>query len=86
VGRVKPTDYPLRKCREAVFSPQGLAYICELPELHRGPCLSQSIRTSIERRNAWEAANPATANTSLPSPDIIIDTRAPSATREARSD
>lgn len=50
-----------------------MAYICELPDLHLGPCMSQSVRDSMQRRVAWEGENPDQVTASHPSQDIIAD-------------
>lgn len=50
-------EAPQRTCREAVFGDYQ-AYSCELPDLHGGPCRSWSVQASVQRRQAWETANP----------------------------
>jgi hypothetical protein len=67
-----PSEYPARKCREAVFNEHGMAYICELADLHRGPCASLSVKASMLRRDTWEDANPDDINATHPSDDIIL--------------
>jgi hypothetical protein len=68
---MKPSEYPSRSCREAVTNQQGMFYSCELRSLHMGPCASQSVQATIERRDAWEKAHPADAATLRPSDDLI---------------
>lgn len=36
-----------------------MAYGCELPDEHKGPCASNSVVASLQRREAWEAAQEA---------------------------
>jgi hypothetical protein len=36
-----------------------MAYTCELPDLHKGPCVSLSVKDSVTRREAWERAQKA---------------------------
>lgn len=50
--------YPERSCREAVWG-DHLGYNCELPELHSGPCVSWTVRASLQRRQAWEISEQA---------------------------
>lgn len=64
-------EYPVKACREAVWNDVGLAYTCELPNLHMGPCASQSVARSVKARDAWEEANPDQA-TATGGGDIII--------------
>lgn len=54
---MKRAEYPQRSCRQPV---QGLHqdYSCELPEHHPGPDASFSVKPSVEKRDAWEEANP----------------------------
>lgn len=68
----KSAEYPQRKCREHVWNDVGLAYGCELPDLHTGPCASQSVQRASEARDRWEAANPDLVGQSLPGGDIIL--------------
>ena len=51
-------EYPERRCREAVFNDAGMAYSCEVVDLHPGPCASFSVLASVERREQYEKANP----------------------------
>lgn len=51
-------EYPERKCREGVFNDAGLAYTCELSELHPGPHANFSVRSSVEARERYEENNP----------------------------
>lgn len=76
---MKAAEYPQKRCREAVFNQVGMAYPCELPMLHTGPCGSFSVKESTDRRDAWEQANPDLLHQSVDGGDIIIDT--PGATR-----
>jgi len=50
---IPKTEWPQRTCRDAVWGPHQ-AYTCELPDLHLGPCVSLSVRASVQRREAWE--------------------------------
>lgn len=50
--------WPERSCREPVWG-QHQAYVCEIPDLHRGPCVSLSVKDSVTRREAWEKAQEA---------------------------
>lgn len=52
---MRKAEFPQRTCREPVWGVQ--AYSCELPDLHPGPHASFSVKESVERRDAWEAAN-----------------------------
>lgn len=52
--------FPERSCRDHVWG-EHQAYACELPDLHAGPCVSLSVRASIQRREAWETAQEQTA-------------------------
>ena len=54
---MKVVEFPGRKCREAVWN-DLIAYSCELPDLHPGPCASTSLASSVTRRDEWEQANP----------------------------
>jgi hypothetical protein len=54
---MKIAEYPERKCRLPVAGPVQ-DYPCEVREYHAGPCATLSVRTSTERRDTWEAANP----------------------------
>ena len=51
-------EYPQRMCKQAVWGKNDAAYHCELPDLHPGPCASQSSKVSVEARDRWEAAHP----------------------------
>lgn len=51
-------EWPKRSCREPVWS-EHLPYTCELADEHRGPCASNSVAASLQRREAWEAAQEA---------------------------
>jgi hypothetical protein len=48
-------EWPMRSCREPVWT-EYIAHTCELPEEHRGPCASNSVPSSLQRREAWEEA------------------------------
>lgn len=48
-------SYPERSCRDHVHG-DYVSYTCELPELHKGPCVSWTVRASLQRRQAWENA------------------------------
>ena len=56
--KIQKAVWPERSCREAVWG-RHLAYTCELPDLHRGPCVSLSVQDSVQRREAWESAQEA---------------------------
>lgn len=45
--------WPERSCREPVWG-RYQSYACELPDLHRGPCVSLSVKDSVQRREIWE--------------------------------
>lgn len=66
---LRKAEFPQRTCREPVWGLQ--AYSCELPDIHPGPCASLSVRASLERRRAWEEANPGWEG-DIGSSDIII--------------
>lgn len=51
-------EWPGRSCRDAVWG-EHQAYACGLPDMHRGPCASNSVRASLQRREAWETAQQA---------------------------
>lgn len=51
--RATRAEYPQRSCRDHVWGDhQG--YNCELPDMHHGPCVSWSVRASLQRRFWWE--------------------------------
>lgn len=50
--------FPERSCRDHVWG-EWQGYNCELPDLHKGPCVSWSVRASLQRRYWWEQAVPA---------------------------
>jgi hypothetical protein len=52
--------YPQRSCRDHVWG-EFQAHLCELPELHEGPCVSWSVRESLQRRRQWETDQEPTA-------------------------
>lgn len=52
-----PVEWPARKCREVVWH-GDIAHSCEVIDLHPGPCASTSFAESVQRRDAFEAANP----------------------------
>jgi hypothetical protein len=54
---VKKSEYPQRMCREPVHG-EHQDYPCELPQGHPGPPASFSVLVSVQRRDAWEEANP----------------------------
>lgn len=66
---MEKAEFPQRTCREPVWGVQ--AYACELPDIHPGPCASFSVKSSVERRDAWEADNPGWKK-DIGSSDIII--------------
>jgi hypothetical protein len=51
--KIRKAVWPERSCRDAVWG-QWAAYTCELPDLHKGPCVSLSVKDSITRREQWE--------------------------------
>lgn len=55
---IQKVQWPGRSCREPVWG-QFQAYLCELPDLHTGPCVSLSVKDSVTRREAWEKAQKA---------------------------
>ena len=55
---IKWAEHPQRKCRQPFMVTEHVDLNCDLPELHPGPDASKSSKLSIERREAWEAANP----------------------------
>jgi hypothetical protein len=55
---MEAAEYPLKKCREGIYNDHGMAYTCELPLLHPGPCASFSIQRTVDQRDAWESAHP----------------------------
>jgi hypothetical protein len=54
---MEPVVWPERKCRETVWK-GDTAHACEVVEQHPGPCASFSHAESVQRRDAWEKANP----------------------------
>lgn len=64
-------QYPLKKCREAVWNDFGMAHTCELVNLHNGPCASTSVARTVKARDAWEEAHPDLVGQSSDG-DIII--------------
>lgn len=54
---MKPAEYPQPRCKDAVWSPEGIAYICELPDLHPGPHASYSVTPTVAARDTWEESN-----------------------------
>lgn len=54
-------EWPQRSCREPVWT-EFMAHNCELPEEHHGPCASNSVAASLQRRKAWEDAQDALHN------------------------
>lgn len=63
-------EYPMRTCREPIFDEFGAGHSCELPDLHRGPCVTLSSRATLQRHKAWMAANPEQVNTQ--GEDLIV--------------
>jgi hypothetical protein len=53
---IPKVEWPQRTCRDAVWG-KHQAYTCELPDLHLGPCASQSVADSLRRREVWEQAH-----------------------------
>lgn len=56
--KIEKAEWPQRSCRDAVWG-RFQAYPCEIPDLHRGPCVSLSVKDSVTRREAWERAQEA---------------------------
>lgn len=56
--KIEKVEWPQRTCRDAVWG-SLMAYTCELPDLHQGPCVSLSVKDSVTRREAWERAQKA---------------------------
>lgn len=50
---IQKAQWPERSCREPVWG-RYQSYACELPDLHRGPCVSLSVKDSVQRREVWE--------------------------------
>lgn len=55
---VRFAEHPERSCRQPVTEDGLIDHFCSLPELHPGPDCPKTLRPAIERREAWEAANP----------------------------
>lgn len=51
-------QYPAKRCGEAVWTIQGMAYPCEVVYLHPGPHANFSSPDSVRARDAWEDAHP----------------------------
>ncbi len=49
---IQKAVWPERSCREPVWG-RYMSYACELPDLHRGPCVSFSVQDSVQRREVW---------------------------------
>lgn len=49
--------WPERTCREPVAG-EFASHSCEVVEAHLGPHASQSVKSSVERRQQWEAEHP----------------------------
>lgn len=56
-------EYPQRICRRHQTPDGMIDHFCALPDLHPGPCCPRTLRAAIERRQAWEKANPGWATT-----------------------
>jgi hypothetical protein len=55
------------------MSETGIGYNCELPLMHAGPCASFSIKSTVERRDKFEEANPTwRENHPITEGDIIL--------------
>jgi len=50
---IRKAQWPERSCREPVWG-RYQSYACELPDLHKGPCVSLSVQDSVQRREIWE--------------------------------
>ena len=61
----KRVEWPQRSCRDTVWG-EHQAYNCELHDLHEGPCVSFSVRASIQRREAWENTQQTTREDATP--------------------
>ena len=55
---VRFAEHPQRSCREPVSEDGLIDHWCGLAELHPGPHCPRTLSAAIERRAAWEAANP----------------------------
>ncbi len=62
---IQKAVWPERSCREPVWG-RYTAYTCELPDLHRGPCVSLSVQDSVKRREVWEAQQEAPSGPETP--------------------
>jgi hypothetical protein len=70
---MQKAEYPEKACREGLMSETGIGYNCELPLMHAGPCASFSIKSTVERRDRYEEANPAwRENYPITGGDIIL--------------
>lgn len=67
---MEKAEFPQRTCREPVAG-EYQNYWCEIADLHPGPCASFSVKASVERRDAWEAAHPGW-RTDIGSSDFIV--------------
>lgn len=56
--QVRFAEFPQRTCRRPVTEDGLIDHWCGLRELHPGPCCPKTLAAAIERRLAWEAANP----------------------------
>lgn len=51
-------EFPQRSCREPVTEDGLIDHWCDLAELHPGPHCPKTLAAAIQRRQAWEKANP----------------------------
>lgn len=69
---MKIAAYPQRKCRDGIWNDMGIAYTCELPDLHRGPCATFSVKASVQRRDRWEEEHPGWEGQTGKTGDIVL--------------
>ena len=55
---VRFAEHPERSCREPVTEDGLIDHWCSLAELHPGPHCPKTLQAAIDRRLAWEKANP----------------------------
>jgi hypothetical protein len=64
---VEKAEYPQRQCREPVTEDGLIDHFCDGPELHPGPHAPSTSKAALERREAWEDANPGWEKLMAPS-------------------
>lgn len=55
---MEKVTYPRRSCRQHVPGSADQMYLCDVVDLHAGPCASFSVPATVRARDAWEQANP----------------------------